>query len=153
MSLQSTEKRNPQRNRRARLTRRGLALAGAGAVLATMASAGPAAAATGGGSTQIQKGTGLLSVSWDAQSPRYLNTIGGKFVSSLGVGNPRIHVRVLDANNREMFSRDRSWGGRRHSEEATFEVTVLMPRDASRVCASLYEAGGLMDTACSPVIT
>jgi hypothetical protein len=69
----------------------------------------------------------------------------------LGIGNPRIHVRVLDAQNREMFSRDRSWGGRRHDEEARFEVPVLMPRDASRVCASLYEAGGLVNTACAPV--
>ncbi len=67
------------------------------------------------------------------------------------MGNPRIHVRVLDAQNKEMFSRDRSWGGNRRQEEATFEVTVLMPRDASRVCATLYEAGGYMDTACSPV--
>ncbi|MER7575753.1 hypothetical protein [Streptomyces sp. NPDC126514] len=50
-----------------------------------------------------------------------------------------------------MFSRDRSWGGNRRSEEASFEVTVLMPRDAARVCASLYEGGGLVDTACSSV--
>ncbi|MFF5480891.1 hypothetical protein ACFY5C_26640 [Streptomyces sp. NPDC012935] len=118
-----------------------------------MASAGPASAAVGGGCTRIQGVTGVLCVEWNAQSPKYINTIHGDFVSTLGVGNPRIHVRVLDAQNREMFSRDRSWGGTRRDEEANFEVTVLMPRDASRVCASLYEAGGLMDTACSPVIT
>ncbi|MER5890928.1 hypothetical protein ABT160_44525 [Streptomyces sp. NPDC001941] len=148
MSLQKNEKRGARRRSR---VRRGLALAGAGAALVTMASAVPASAATGGGGTNIQNGTGVLSVGWDAQSPRYLNTINGKFLSTLGVGNPRLHVRVLDAQNRELFGRDRSWGGNRRSEEATFEVTVLMPRDAARVCASLYEGGGLMDTACAAV--
>ncbi|QOV40809.1 hypothetical protein IM697_21900 [Streptomyces ferrugineus] len=116
-----------------------------------MMSAAPASAATGAGGTRIQLGTGLLGVGWDAQSPRYLNTIRGNFTSLTGVGNPRIHVRVLDAQNREMFGRDRSWSGNRRDEYATFEVTVLMPRDASRVCATLYEAGGYMDTACAPV--
>ncbi|MBK3557594.1 hypothetical protein JHN55_13860 [Streptomyces sp. MBT56] len=136
---------------RVQLTRRGLALAGAGAALVTAISTTPASAATGAGGTQIQQGTGVLSVGWDAQSPRYLNTIRGSFTSVTGVANPRIHVRVLDAQNREMYSKDRSWSGNRRDEYATFEVTVLMPRDASRVCATLYESGGYMDTACAPV--
>ncbi|TXS39749.1 hypothetical protein EAO75_43475 [Streptomyces sp. uw30] len=151
MSLQKDKNRKTPRNQRGRLTLRGLALAGAGAALATVMSAAPASAAFGSGITQIQGGTGVLGVKWDAQSPRYLNTISGNFISATGVGNPRLHVRVLDAQNREMFSRDRSWGGNRRDEVATFEVTVLMPRDASRVCATLYEGGGYMDTACSPV--
>lgn len=151
MSLQKNENPKTRRNWRARLTRRGLALAGAGAVLATMASAGPASAAVGEGCTKIQGNVSLLCVGWDAQSPKYFNAIAGDFISVFGVGNPRIHVRILDAQNREMFSRDRSWDGRRHDEEARFEVPVMMPRDASRVCATLYEAGGYVDTACSPV--
>ncbi|MFE5717312.1 hypothetical protein [Streptomyces erythrochromogenes] len=153
MSVQKEEHRTTRRSRRSRLTRRGLALAGAGAVLATMASAGPASAAAGQGCTRIQSGAGALCVEWDAQTSKYLNTITGSFTSAWGVGNPRLHVRVLDAQNREMFGRDRAWGGRRHDEGARFEVTIMMPRDAARVCATLYEAGGYMDTACSPVIT
>ncbi|MEU0529763.1 hypothetical protein [Amycolatopsis tolypomycina] len=148
MSLQE------KKNQKSRLTRRGLALAGAGAVLATLISATPAAAATGAGCTTIQNKTGLLCVGWDAQTTKYLNTIRGNFDSPIwGVGNPRIEVRVLDAQNKEMFKRDRSWGGNRRSEYADFEVTVMMPRDASRVCAVLFEGGGYMDMACSPVYT
>ncbi|MFJ5736726.1 hypothetical protein [Streptomyces microflavus] len=151
MFAQRSGSRKAWRNRSVRLTRRGLALAGAGAALATLVSAGPASAGAGGGCTQMQAGTGYMCAGWDAQSHRYLNTIEGHFTSALGVGNPRVHVRVLDAQNREMFSRDRSWGGNRRDEEARFEVTVMMPRDAARVCASLYESGGLISTACSPV--
>ncbi|MFE9017522.1 hypothetical protein ACFYNL_02915 [Streptomyces sp. NPDC007808] len=151
MSLQKDKNRKTRRNQRGRLTLRGLALAGAGAVLVTAMSAAPASAASGSGARRIQWGTGILGVQWDAQSPRFLNTISGSFLSATGVGNPRLHVRVLDAQNKEMFGRDRSWSGNRRDELATFEVTVLMPRDAARVCATLYEAGGYMDTACSPV--
>ncbi|MFD8496781.1 hypothetical protein [Amycolatopsis sp. NPDC059657] len=151
MSLQ--EKQN-RKTRRSWLTRRGLALAGAGAVLATLVSTTPALAANGGGCTTIQNKTGLLCVGWDAQTTKYLNTIRGNFDSPIwGVGNPRIEVRVLDAQNKEMFKRERSWGGNRRSEYADFEVTVLMPRDAARVCAVLFEGGGYMDMACSPVYT
>ncbi|MFD8497869.1 hypothetical protein [Amycolatopsis sp. NPDC059657] len=151
MSLQEKQNRKTWRNR---LTRRGLALAGAGAVLATLASATPALAARGAGCTTIQNKTGLLCVEWDAQTTKYLNTITGDFDAPVwGVGNPRIEVRVLDAQNKEMFKRERSWGGNRRSEEAVFEVPVMMPRDASRVCAVLFEGGGYMDMACSPVYT
>ncbi|KDN19237.1 hypothetical protein [Amycolatopsis rifamycinica] len=151
MSLQEKQNRKKQRNR---LTRRGLALAGSGAVLATLMSATPAFAANGAGCTSIQSSTGLLCVGWDAQTTKYLNTIRGNFDSPLwGVGNPRIEVRVLDAQNKEMYKKERSWGGNRRSEWAEFEVTVLMPRDASRVCAVLFEGGGYMDMACSPVYT
>ncbi|MFI7413559.1 hypothetical protein ACIBU0_33335 [Streptomyces sp. NPDC049627] len=45
MSLQKNENRKTRRNQRGRLTLRGLAVAGAGAVLATMMSAAPASAA------------------------------------------------------------------------------------------------------------
>ncbi|MFI7325694.1 hypothetical protein ACIBQ3_13635 [Streptomyces rubiginosohelvolus] len=114
-------------------------------------SGAPASAAGNGGCTNIQQGLGLLCARWDGQSHTYIDTIQGSFTSTLGVGNPRIHVRILDAQNREMFSRDRSWGGNRRDEVARFDVTVLMPRAASRVCASLYEGGGLVDTACAPV--
>ncbi|HEY8980212.1 MAG TPA: hypothetical protein VIU15_11585 [Streptomyces sp.] len=140
-----------EKNRKTRRTLRGLAVVGAGATLATVMATAPASAAWGSGITRIQAGTGVLGVNWDAQSPRFLNTVGGGFTSITGVGNPRLHVRVLDAQNREMFSRDRSWSGNRRDEDARFEVTVLMPRDAARVCATLYESGGYMDTACSPV--
>ncbi|SDW24260.1 hypothetical protein SAMN05421504_10149 [Amycolatopsis xylanica] len=151
MSLQEKQNRKTWRNR---LTRRGLALAGAGAALATLVSATPAAAAANSGCTTIQNSTGVVCVNWNAQTPKYLNTIRGSFESPVwGVGNPRVEVRVLDAQNREMFKRERSWGGNRRSEWAEFEVTVLMPRDASRVCAVLFEGGGYMDMACSPVIT
>ncbi len=143
--------REARRSRNTRLSRCGLALAGAGAALVTLVSGTPASAAGNGGCTNIQQGLGLLCARWDGQSPTYFDTIQGSFHSTLGVGNPRIHVRILDAQNREMFSRDRSWGGNRHDEEARFDVTVLMPRSASRVCASLYEGGGLVDTACAPV--
>lgn len=148
MSLQENQ------NRKTRRTRRGLALAGAGAVLATLVSATPAFAAEGAGCTTIQNKTGYLCVGWNAQTTKYLNTIRGNFESPVwGVGNPRIEVRVLDAQNKEMFKRERSWGGNRRSEYADFEVTVLMPRDAARVCAVLFEGGGYMDMACSPVYT
>ncbi|WP_055715254.1 hypothetical protein [Streptomyces torulosus] len=151
MSLQKDENRKTRRNHRGRRTLRGLAVAGAGAVLVTVMSAAPASAASGSGFRAIQGNTGAISVHWDAQSPTFINKISGGWVSATGVANARIHVRVLDAQNREMFGRDRSWTGNRRDEVADFEVTVLMPRAASRVCATLYEAGGYMDTACSPV--
>ncbi|MFD3518637.1 hypothetical protein [Streptomyces sp. NPDC058657] len=151
MSLHEKQNRKTRRNW---LTRRGLAVAGAGAVLATLVSATPAAAASGGGCTTIQSKTGWVCVGWNAQTTKYLNTIRGSFDSPVwGVGNPRIEVRVLDAQNREMFKRERSWGGNRRSEWAEFEVTVMMPRDAARVCAVLFEGGGYMDMACSAVYT
>ncbi|WP_330177124.1 hypothetical protein OG875_28645 [Streptomyces sp. NBC_01498] len=138
---------------RKHLSRRGLAVAAIGAAVATLMSGSPAAAETGGGCTPIQGGAGILCVDWDARNLVDFQTISGDFQSPLfGVGNPRIHVRILDDQNRELFGRERSWGGSRLSEEAIFPVNVLMQRNASRVCATLYEAGGYMDTACAPVI-
>ncbi|MDX2935587.1 hypothetical protein [Streptomyces ipomoeae] len=124
-----------------------------GAVAATVATAAPASAANAYGCTSIQLNTGTLCVRWDALTNKYINTVEGDFVSSIaGVGNPRIHVRINDDQNRELWQNSRSWTGTRRYENATFEVTYLMSRPAVRVCATLYEGGGYMDTACSPIV-
>jgi hypothetical protein len=121
-------------------------------VFASFAFAAPAHADGGaGGCTSIQGKTGLLCVQWNGQSPRDINWVNGNFDSSWGVGNPRIHVRILDDQNRELWQNSRSWTGRRWQENGRFDVTTMLARPGSRVCATLYEAGGYVDTACSPI--
>jgi len=112
---------------------------------------GAAYAKEGVGSTPIQRNTGLLTVRWNATSQNSFMSVEGEFASLSGVGNPRIDVRLLDDRNNEVAKFERSWTGKRERETAHFDINSSFETPTSRVCASLYEAGGLVDTACSPV--
>lgn len=112
---------------------------------------GAAHAKEDAGTTVIQGNKGTLTVKWNATTQQSFTSVTGQFYSLPGVGNPRIDVRLLDERNNEVAKFERSWTGLRYGESAVFEINSSFQTPTSRVCASLYEAGGLMDTACSPV--
>ncbi|WP_059008220.1 hypothetical protein [Streptomyces specialis] len=140
-----------RKNKRRRLGLRAGVAVGAAAV-ALVATIPTAAAKTNSGCTTIQSGTGLLCAEVSYTSQQSIEYIEGHFASAGGVGNPRLHVRLLDSNNQVVWQGDRSWSGNRLSETLTIPINLSLAQAAARTCATLYEAGGYMDTACTPLV-
>ncbi|MGK5533623.1 hypothetical protein [Streptomyces sp. URMC 129] len=139
-----------RKNRRRRLGLRAGVAVGAAAV-AFVATIPTAAAKTNSGCTAIQSGTGMVCAEVGYTSSQSIEYIEGHFVSAAGVGNPRVHVRLLDYNNQVIAEGEQTWTGNRYSETLTIPINLSLSREAARTCATLYEAGGYMDTACTPL--
>ncbi|MEU3626926.1 hypothetical protein [Amycolatopsis coloradensis] len=107
--------------------------------------------AEGGGTTLIQSGTGWLSVRWSAQSRHTIWWGEGEFVSSGGVGNPKIVVTFFYDNGQIFDESSNSWGGRRMAEKHHRDINQSVDRAIVTVCAALFEGSTYLNRACAPI--
>lgn len=128
----------------------------AGTALATAAAVVTAApASASAGETCVRTFNGVCTATVHVNAYTYegdgthLYEIGGGFNSFTpgdGIQNPRLHVRVLDRDNRELLSRE--WSGVGNVQTDPDRSWTIDRKVTGRVCSSLYENGGLLGTAC-----
>lgn len=119
-------------------------------VVAMLMTAGTASAAPAG-CTGIQSSTGTVCVDLDARSNTDVQSFGGSFLSGTYVVRPKLIAELFDINGKVAMTAVQEWQNDRISESVTRAVNRSYEVPFNKVCATVYEAGEKLGTACTAI--